>query len=361
MGSLLRAGRFTALATLAAAVLAVETLAGFALLTALTARLILFLLGALFARKGRFDGKADALVLGVDFENLDIDNVADLQGILHLLEAAVGDVGDVDQTVKAGFQFDERAERHDADDTALDHSAGGVLLDRRLPRMRLRLLVTEADALLLAVKRQNDDFDFVAGLDNIGGMLHAAPGQIVDVDQTVNAADIDERAEVGQALHGALNAHADFQLLPNMLLGFLGLGLEDFLAGSDDAALGAIELDDLQLEFLTDIGLHVLNIAHGKMRSGDERADAVGVGDQAALDDFLDGGGDQTTLFVGVDDVAPVLLGVDVLLGKNDIALAVVDFNDFDFDLVADFQKRRRDRALPSAENSLRETKPSDL
>ena len=56
-------GTLTAFATLAAAVLAVETLAGFALLTALTARLILFLLGALFARKGRFDGKADALVL----------------------------------------------------------------------------------------------------------------------------------------------------------------------------------------------------------------------------------------------------------------------------------------------------------
>ena len=66
------------------------------------------------------------LFSGLTSRTLTCDNVADLQGVLHLLEAAVGDVGDVNQTVKAGFQLDERAEGHDADDTALDDGAGGV-------------------------------------------------------------------------------------------------------------------------------------------------------------------------------------------------------------------------------------------
>ena len=65
--------------------------------------------------------KAD-LALLVDLEDLDADLVADVEHVLDLVDASLGDAGDVEQAVLAGKQLDEGAEGLDA------HDAAGVLL-----------------------------------------------------------------------------------------------------------------------------------------------------------------------------------------------------------------------------------------
>src|SRR5690606_11959064 len=53
--------------------------------------------------------QADAALL-VDFQHLDLDDVAFLELVGDLLDALVGDLGDVDQAVLAGGDGDEGAE-----------------------------------------------------------------------------------------------------------------------------------------------------------------------------------------------------------------------------------------------------------
>ena len=83
----------------------------------------------------------------------------------------------MDEAVDAVLDADEHAEFGDVLDGALKDGALGVLLGDQLPGIGAHLLHAEADALLLGVDAQNDDFDFVAGVDELGGMAQlAGPG-----------------------------------------------------------------------------------------------------------------------------------------------------------------------------------------
>ena len=70
---------------------------------------------------------------------------------------------------------------------------------------------------------EDDDVDVVADLHHFGRMRHAAPGHVGDVQEAVDAAEIDERAVVGEVLdrpaqHLALGQRVERDLL---LLGVL--------------------------------------------------------------------------------------------------------------------------------------------
>ncbi len=160
--------------------------------------------------------------------------------------------------------------------------------------------------------------------------------------QAVHAADVDERAEVGQAPHGALHDGAHFQGLPDLLL---LLGLFDHqhgLAGSHDALLRLVNLDDLEGHGLAHELVDLLDVAQAELGSGDEGADAGHVGQQATLDGFLAHALDELAGLLLCHDLVPGLAVDDVLLGQKDVALAVVHLDDLDFDLVVDLDIGRR-------------------
>src|SRR5207302_8468828 len=62
--------------------------------------------------------------LAIDFGDLDIDLIADIDRILHTLHAVLGQLADVHQPILVGQDLDEGAEGHDA-----DHLAPVVLPD----------------------------------------------------------------------------------------------------------------------------------------------------------------------------------------------------------------------------------------
>ena len=97
------------------------TLAG-ALGTLMTVALVV----AIVAGAGRSLGLVEAvegnLALLIDLEDLNADLVTNVEHVLDLIDATLGNAGDVEQTVFAGQQLDEGAEGLDA------HDATGVLL-----------------------------------------------------------------------------------------------------------------------------------------------------------------------------------------------------------------------------------------
>src|SRR5699024_9680291 len=161
-------------------------------------------------------------------------------------------------------------------------------------------------------------------------------GQLGNVDQAVNAAKVDEGAEVDDGGHDALADLALLQLVQE-LGADLGLGLlEPRAAGQDDVVAVLVQLDDLRLELLADVRLQVADAAHLDERRRQEAAQAD-VQDEATLDDLDDGAGDRLVLLLEVLDGAPGALVLGALLGQDQATFLVLLGEDQGVDLVTDF------------------------
>ena len=159
---------------------------------------------------GLLHAQGDFLLVLVDPQDDDLDLVADvdqLAGVVDPLGPA--HLGDVDQALDALLELDEGAVAHDVDDLARDAGADRVLRLDVLPRAGRLLLEAERDLLAVLVDVQDHDLDLVVDLDHVAGMVDPAPAHVGDVQQAVDAAQVDERAEVGDVLDRALANLAD--------------------------------------------------------------------------------------------------------------------------------------------------------
>ncbi len=141
----------------------------------------------------------------VDPQDDDLDLVADvdqLAGVVDPLGPA--HLGDVDQALDPLLELDEGAVAHDVDDLARDPGADRVLLLDVFPRAGRLLLEAEGDLLAVLVDVQDHDLDLVVDLEHVAGMVDPAPAHVGDVQQAVDAAQVDEGAEVGDVLDGPL-------------------------------------------------------------------------------------------------------------------------------------------------------------
>ena len=155
------------------------------------------------------------------------------------------------------------------------------------------------------------------------------------MDQAVHAAHVHKGAEVGQAADDAVDDHALLQLLPGFLLLGGGFLRHHGLAAGDDALLLLVDLNDLQLHFLADEISNLFHIALGQLGGGHEGANALDIGDQAALDGLLAGAVHIFARFILCHQGFPGLAVDNVALAEQHIALAVVYLHDLHFDLVA--------------------------
>ena len=104
------------------------------------------------------------------------------------------------------------------------------------PGIGLELLHAEADALGLGVEADDLHLDRLADGQRLGRVVDALPGDVGDVEQAVDAAEIDERAVVGDVLDHAVEDLAFLEAL-DQLAALLGAGLlEDGAARDDDVA-----------------------------------------------------------------------------------------------------------------------------
>src|SRR5687767_12890841 len=115
-------------------------------------------------------------------------------------------------------------------------------------------------------------------------MANAAPAHVGDVQQTVETAQIDEGTEVGDVLDHAFADLADQELLDQLFALGLALLFQDHPAADHDVAAALVQLDDLELEGLTDQVFDIRNPTQCDLRSGQERVYAHQIHGHAALD-----------------------------------------------------------------------------
>jgi hypothetical protein len=229
----------------------------------------------------------------------------------------------VDQAFDARLQFDERAVVGEAHDFAGHADADRVPLDGIAPRIGNDLLVTERHALRARIVLEHDHVDFVADAHDLGRMRHAAPRHVGDVQEPVDAAQIDERAVVGEVLDRAAQHLALGERVERGLLLLRVLFLEQHLARQHDVAALLVDLDDAHAQFLPAQGIQIPHRPHVDLRSRQERAHAD-VHGEPALDAFDDAADDHLAFLVGLLDLVPDLHLLGLLTREDNVSLAIL-------------------------------------
>src|SRR6185295_13642465 len=138
------------------------------------------------------------------------------------------------------------------------------------------------------------DLHLVAHLEHFARVVDAAPAHVRDVEQAVDAAEIDERAVLGDVLDGALDGHALLEGFERLGLHLVALLLEKDAPREHDVAALLVELDDLELVGLPDELVQVADGPKIDLRAGQEGLHAAADGDRkAALHSLRDGALDE--------------------------------------------------------------------
>ena len=210
-----------------------------------------------------------------------------------------------------------------------------------LPRVLALLLEAEGDALALLVHAEDHHFDFLVNRHDLRGMADPAPGHVGDVEQAVNAAQVHERAEVGDVLDRALAGLADLDLGHDLGLHLLALFLDQLAAADDDVAALLVNLEDLAGDFLADVLGDVARPADVDLRGRQEHRHAD-VHEQPALDLAHDAAGDHVAFLVVGDDLFPAADAVGLALREHDDAGVVLHGVEEHLDLIARLDRSRR-------------------
>src|ERR1700761_1103304 len=288
---------------------------------------------------GLLEAERNAALDRIDFEDLHLDFLRggdDLAGMHVLLGPR--HFGDVDQAFDARLEFDERAVVGDVGDAAVEARVERILGLDALPRIVEQLLHAERDTVGLVVDLDDLDLHRLTDGQHLGRMVDTTPRNIGDVQQTVDAAEVNERTVIGDVLDDAVDHLTLFEVL-HQLLALLGAGLfQDRAAGNDDVAAAAVHLEDLERLRVVHQRSHVADRADVDLRARQEGHGPVEVDGEAALDLVED---DAVDLFVVLErllQLAPALLAARLVARQRGFAERILDAVEEHFDLVADLQ-----------------------
>ncbi len=169
-------------------------------------------------------------------------------------------------------------------------------------------------------------------------MIDPAPGDVGDVQQAVDAAQVHECAVVGDVLDHAVDDLTLFEVL-HQLLALLGARLfQHGAAGDDDVAAAAVHLQDLELLRRVHQRRDVADRADVHLTARQEGHGAVEIDGEAALDLIED---DALHLFVGGErflQLAPAFLAARLVARQHGFAQRILDALEIDLDFVADLE-----------------------
>ena len=217
-----------------------------------------------------------------------------------------------------------------------------------LPRIVEQLLHAERDTVGLVVDLDDLDLHLLADVEHLGRVIDAPPRDVGDVQQAVDAAEVDERTVVGDVLDHAVDDLTLFEVL-HQLLALLGAGLfQHGAAGDDDVAAAAIHLQDLERLRHVHQRADVADRTDVDLRARQERHGAVEIDGEAALDLAGDDAGDLLVALERLLELAPALLAARLVTRQDGFAERVLDALQIDLDGVADL-----DLGLPAGAREL--------
>ena len=199
----------------------------------------------------------------------------------------------------------------------------------------------EVDLLRLGVDVDQPELDDLTLLDEVLGLGDVAPAHVVDVQQAVEATQVDEGAEAGEALDLALDDVTDLDRVEELLL-VLGDDLLEILPSVDDGLHLArtMELVDDEVVRLADQGLGILDPDDICLGEGAEALIVCSEVDlEAAFDHLAELAKHRIPVLGSLAEGLCALLRVSLPLRDDDLATLAFLVDDDDIDLVAELRQ----------------------
>src|SRR6187551_3753756 len=156
-------------------------------------------------------------------------------------------------------------------------------------------------------------------------MLDALPGHVGDMQQAVDAAEVDERTVVSEVLDRTLHHRAFLQVVHQRAALGGELLLHYGTTRHHDVVALLVELDDLELERLVLEVAGVAHRAHIHQRTGQERADVFQIHRETALDAAGDDADDDFGIVEGLLEAGPGARALGFFAREAGFAITVFD------------------------------------
>ena len=170
-----------------------------------------FFLKLIFGVRNRLDGETDPTLNLIDLDDTGFDVVADLKDILDALHMLLAKLRDVNQTINIPIETDECSKGSDLGNRSRDLVSHLELAVDVGPRVVIKLLNSEGNALIFLIDAKNNSFDLVVLLEHFGRMIDlTSPRKVGDVDHAVDTLfEANECTISGEVAHLALDFLAD--------------------------------------------------------------------------------------------------------------------------------------------------------
>ena len=238
------------------------------------------------------------------------------------------------QALEAFVELDESTVGDQIDDLALHAAVDREAFVEVLPRRVFELLETERDLFFFAIDLEDHHFDFLSMLQHFAGVVDPAPRHIGDVQQSVDATEVDECTEVGNIRDGTGDLLAFVDLAQDGVSCFGTFLLLQLATADDDVASFFVNLEDDgangAADELTQVGLST----DVHLRGGHEDRHA-NIDQEAALDLPDTKAFDLVAFVVVLENFFPTTDAVGFALGDVDFTTEVIDAFKEHFDFIA--------------------------
>ncbi len=158
----------------------------------------------------------------VDPQHDDVNFVVDRDQFVGMIDASrPGHFADMDQPLNAILQLDERSVAHHVHHRPPDRGTWRVFGGGFFPGAGCLLLQSQSDFFFLVIDVQHFDFDFLVDGDHFRRVANPPPAHVGNVQQSVQAAQVDKGPKIGDVLNDAGPQLANFQFFQQFCLLFL--------------------------------------------------------------------------------------------------------------------------------------------
>ena len=195
--------------------------------------------------QGLLQAQRNAALGLVNFQNLDINFLAggDNLARMHVF-LGPGHFRNMDEAFNARLQLNKCTVVGDIGDAAMERGVERIFRFNRLPRIILQLLHAQRDTMGVVVDLDDAHLDRLANIEHFGRVVDAAPCNVGDMQQAVNAAQVHESTVIGDVLDGTVDDLAFFKVGHDHMT-LLGAALfENSAARHNNVATAAVHLEN---------------------------------------------------------------------------------------------------------------------
>jgi len=268
--------------------------------------------------------QGDTTTFFVDIQNHNFHYVANVNNFGRV-DVFVGPIhfGNVNQAFNAFFDFNEAAVVGQVGHATGQFGTFRITLSDSYPRIFAQLFQAQRYTSTLAVELQHFNSDFVANVYDFARVLNAFPRHVGDVQQAVNAAQINECAVVSEVLNDTFDFHAFLQVFQQLIAFCAVFGFDNGTTGNNNVVTLLVKLDDFELKLFAFQVQGVANRTNVNQGTRQERANTIQLNSEATFNFAVDNTDYSFSFFVSFFQRDPSFVTFSFLTGQQGFTEAV--------------------------------------